>query len=72
LAGIVWALEHPREGIVEPEEIDFERVLAVARPYLGDIVGVFGDWTPLENRERLFPEDLDRDDPWQFKNIRVV
>jgi len=36
------------------------------------MVGVSGDWTPLDDRERLFPEDLDRDDPWQFKNIRVV
>ncbi|MEY2721849.1 MAG: hypothetical protein RL597_1294, partial [Pseudomonadota bacterium] len=22
-------------------------------------------------RESLFPEDIDRDDPWQFKNVRV-
>jgi homospermidine synthase len=72
LAGVVWALEHPRAGIVEPEEMDFGRVLDIARPYLGDIVGIYGDWTPLQNRERLFPEDLDSDDPWQFKNIRVV
>src|SRR5215472_2615420 len=72
LAGVVWALEHPREGIVEPEEMDFERVLAIARPYLGEVVGVCGEWTPLQDRESLFPEDLDRDDPWQFKNIRVV
>lgn len=71
LAGIVWAIEHPCEGIVEPEEMDFERVLEIARPYLGEVVGVYGDWTPLQGRERLFPEDLDRDDPWQFKNIRV-
>jgi len=72
LGGMVWAIERPREGIVEPEEMDFERVIEVARPYLGDIVGVYGDWTPLDDRERLFPEDLDRNDPWQFKNIRVV
>jgi homospermidine synthase len=72
LAGMVWALEHPRAGLVEPEELDFERILEVAGPYLGDVVGVYGDWTPLVDRERLFPEDLDRDDPWQFKNIRVV
>jgi homospermidine synthase len=71
LGGVIWALDHPRRGIVEPEEMDFERVLEIARPYLGEIVGVYGDWTPLDNRERLFPEDLDRDDPWQFKNIRV-
>jgi homospermidine synthase len=72
LAGTVWALEHPRAGIVEPEEMDFARVLDIARPYLGEVVGVFGDWTPLQDRERLFAEDLDRDDPWQFKNIRVL
>jgi homospermidine synthase len=72
LAGIIWTIERPREGIVEPEELDFERVLEIARPYLGEVVGVYGDWTPLQGRERLFSEDLDRDDPWQFKNIRVL
>ena len=72
LAGVVWAIEHPRAGIVEPDEIDFQRILEIAKPYLGQVVGVRGDWTPLLDRERLFPEGLDRDDPWQFKNIRVV
>ena len=72
LAGVVWALEHPRQGIVEPEEMDFERILDIARPYLGEMVGVRGDWTPLDGRENLFAEDLDREDPWQFKNVRVV
>jgi homospermidine synthase len=72
LAGVVWALEHPRQGIVEPEEMDFERVLDIARPYLGEMVGIRGGWTPLDGREYLFAEDLDREDPWQFKNVRVV
>jgi homospermidine synthase len=72
LGGMVWALERPRAGIVEPEELDFTRILDVAGPYLGDVVGVWGDWTPLQDRERLFPEELDHDDPWQFKNIRVT
>jgi homospermidine synthase len=72
LGGVIWALEHPHSGIVEPEDIDFARVLEIARPYLGEVVGVRGNWTPLDGRERLFPEDIDRDDPWQFKNIRVT
>ncbi len=72
LAGMVWAIENPRAGIVEPEELDFARILEVAAPYLGKLVGIRGDWTPLADRERLFPEELDRDDPWQFKNIRVT
>ena len=72
LAGVVWAMENPRRGLVEPDEMDFERVLEICTPYLGELVGEYGDWTPLLDREELFPEDLDRDDPWQFKNFRVV
>lgn len=71
LSGLVWAMRHPHAGIVDPDEMDFNEVLEVARPYLGEMVGVFSDWTPLEGRGRLFPEDLDVDDPWQFKNVRV-
>jgi homospermidine synthase len=72
LAGMIWAIENPGRGIVEPEEIDFRRILDLTMPYLGPVIGAYGDWTPLEDRERLFPEDLDRGDPWQFKNFRVV
>jgi homospermidine synthase len=72
LAGMVWALENPRAGIVEPEDIDERRILEIAMPYLGPVVGIYGEWTPLFQRETLFPEDLDRDDPWQFKNFRVI
>ena len=72
LAGLIWALKHPRAGIVEPDDLEYEAVMEVARPYLGDVVGVYGDWSPLDDRESLFAEDLDRSDPWQFKNIRVA
>jgi homospermidine synthase len=72
MAGVIWAMENPNRSVVEPDEMDFQRILEICRPYLGELIGVWGDWTPLNDRERLFPEDLDRDDPWQFKNIRVV
>jgi len=71
LAGVVWAMRHPEAGIVEPDEMDFREVLDVATPYLGEMVGVFSDWTPLEGRGALFAEDVDEADPWQFKNVRV-
>jgi len=71
LGGMVWALENPGRGVIEPEALDHERVMRVAEPYLGEMVGVWGDWNPLQERERLFAEDLDRDDPWQFGNILV-
>ena len=49
-----------------------ERVLEIANPYLGSVGGTYTDWTPLDDRGQLFPEDVDTADPWQFKNIRVV
>jgi homospermidine synthase len=52
--------------------MDFQRNLEICMPYLGPVVGEYTDWTPLQGRERLFPEDLDRSDPWQFKNVRVI
>jgi len=74
LGGMVWALENPDRGMVEPDEMDYRRVLDIADPYLGDIVGAYSDWTPLTDRGWLFDEDedIDRSDPWQFKNFRVV
>ncbi len=72
LAALVWVLEHPWEGIVEADEIDFRRALQVASPYLGDIVGVYSAWSPLEGRGALFAQDVDSADPWQFKNFRVL
>ena len=71
LAGIVWMLENPDRGIVEADEMDFRRCLEIQRPYLGPVVGVYTDWTPIDGRDRLFPESLDRDDPWQFSNVLV-
>jgi homospermidine synthase len=71
LAGIVWMLENPDCGIVEADEMDFRRCLEIQRPYLGPVVGRYTDWTPVDNRGILFPESLDRDDPWQFSNVLV-
>jgi len=71
LAGMVWALENPRAGIVEVEELDFNRCLEIQKPYLGPVKGYYTDWTPLDGRPGLFPEDIDTSDPWQFKNILV-
>jgi homospermidine synthase len=72
LAGMIWALENPQRGVIEPDEMDFQRILEIATPYLGTVVGAYTDWTPLSQRGELFPEDVDTSDPWQFHNIRVV
>lgn len=71
LGGVVWALDNPRAGVVEPDDLDYETVLRVARPYLGELVGVYGDWTPLAQHSQLYPPARD-EDPWQFLNVRVT
>ncbi|MDB5550979.1 MAG: homospermidine synthase [Rhizobium sp.] len=71
LAGMVWAFEIPKSGIVEADEMDYKRCLEVQMPYLGPVEGHYTDWTPLDGRPGLFPEDLDHSDPWQFRNILV-
>jgi homospermidine synthase len=71
LAGIIWAIENPDAGIVEPDEMPFDRILEIANPYLGSIVGEYSDWSPLQHRGVLFDEEVDETDTWQFKNFRV-
>lgn len=71
LAGMIWVIEHPQLGIIEPDEIDYQFILKIATPYLGTLSGHYTDWTPLNDREKLFPEDIDKTDPWQFLNMRV-
>ncbi len=39
LAGMIWALENPAAGIVEPDELDHRRILDICRPYLGELLG---------------------------------
>lgn len=72
VAGMIWAIENPRRGVVDADELDHDRVLSIQNPYLGELVGAYTDWTPLDNRTQgLYPEDLDFESPWQFKNIIV-
>jgi len=71
LAGMVWAMENPNSGLLEPDDLDYRRMLEICRPYLGTLHGEYTDWTPLSDRERVLPEDIDKSDPWQFKNVRV-
>ncbi len=72
LSGLVWAIENPNEGVVEPDDLDYRRNLEICAAYLGLVVGEYSEWHPLVDRSRLFEEDLDLSDPWQFKNVRVV
>jgi len=67
LSGIVWAVEHPARGIIEPEQMDHERVLEIARPYLGTLMGRRTDWTPGATLHG--PASEGAVDAWQFEHF---
>jgi homospermidine synthase len=66
-----WAILNPNAGIVEPDEMDHEFVLDIAKPYLGKLAGYFTQWTPYEDKG-LSRQVYDPNDPWQFINIHVA
>ncbi|HHF7349746.1 TPA: homospermidine synthase [Legionella feeleii] len=72
LGGMMWAIENPNRGIVEPEDLDHEFVLNIALPYLGNVEGFYTSWTPLKEKTHLFTESFDASDPWQFLNMRIA
>jgi len=69
ISGVKWAIKNPRQGIVEPEEMDFRFALDIALPYLGDMVGIYTDWIPTCKNKTLFPSKSDNNDAWQFENF---
>jgi homospermidine synthase len=71
LGAMTWAFENPDMGYVEPEQIPYDYVLKIATPYLGNVVGVQSDWTPLMDRNSLYKQDFDEENPWSFENFRV-
>src|SRR3546814_20210140 len=54
LAGMVWGIENPRAGVVEADALDHARIREIARPYLGQVVCVYFDRTPLDGRHVPF------------------
>jgi homospermidine synthase len=61
IAGILYALAHPDEGLIETDAMDHAFCLAIQRPYLGTVSGHYTDWVPGHGAAA---------DPWQFSTIR--
>jgi len=35
LAGAMWLIQHPDQGLLEPEDLDHDFVMGICKPYLG-------------------------------------
>lgn len=73
LAAVLWIERNPRRGLCFPEDLPHEQILRCARPYLGRVVSVRSDWTPLQRHRVYFSENPeaqpDHDDVWQLRNF---
>lgn len=73
VSGVMWAIENPDMGVLEPDELPHEYILKIAEPYLGKIISEPSDWTPFKNYQVFFKENLlshlDKKSPWAFKNF---
>jgi homospermidine synthase len=76
VTAVMWMIENPKRGFCLPDDLPYEFVLDIAKPYLGEFVSGPSDWTPLKNRNVYFKENpensYDYDDVWQFKNFLFV
>lgn len=73
VSAVMWMLENPYKGICMPDDLPYEYILDIARPYLGQFISRPSDWTPLKNYRIFFKENpnlcLDRKNVWSFKNF---
>ena len=76
VAATAWMIENPSKGVCVPDDLPHDYVLKIAKPYLGKWISKPADWTPLKHYTNAFQghinPDIDRRDPWQFKNFLVV
>lgn len=73
VSAVMWMLENPERGICMPDDLPYEYILDASRPYLGKLLSVPSDWTPLKNYQIFFKENPnlvpDRKNMWSFKNF---
>lgn len=76
VAAVLWMMDNPDQGINLPDDLPYDFILAIAKPYLGKFVSKPSDWTPLKNRKIIFKENpaskADKKDLWQFKNFLFI
>lgn len=65
VSAVTWMINNPRRGVLLPDQLPHEEILAVARPYLGKVVSIPIDWTPLGSDG----VEAESDEVWQFGNF---
>jgi len=71
LGAIVWMINNPNEGYIEPESLPFEEIMEIGDMYWEPLVTVYSDWTPNQDKNSLFYREHDSSNPCCFENFRV-
>ena len=66
LSAVSWMIQNPRRGVLLPDQLPHEEILALARPYLGKVVSIPIAWTPVPTED---DESALSDEVWQFSNF---
>jgi len=73
VTAIMWMMENPHKGVCVPDDLPYDHVLNIAKPYLGRLASEASDWTPLKNYRVFFKENphayLDKKNIWCFNNF---
>jgi len=73
VTAVMWMIENPHRGFCLPDDLPYDYVLKIAKPYLGKLVSQASDWTPLKNYRIFFKENprsyLDEKNIWCFDNF---
>jgi len=76
VSAVMWMIENPRMGYCLPDDLPYDYVLRIAKPYLGKFVSEASDWTPLKNHRIFFKDNPnvypDKKNPWSFQNFLFV
>lgn len=76
LSALIWSINNPNKGFRTPDDLPYEEILQVARPYLGPCPSVQTDWTPFSNRTNPLGKAYERkavgNDVWNFQSFLVT
>ena len=75
MGAVQWMIDDPQRGLCVPDDLPWQKVLEVARPYLGTVWSGQSDFDPVAMSRDVFADwrtpahGRDPGDPWQFGNF---
>lgn len=75
LGAVFFMIRNPQKGVLVPDQLPYDEVLEIAKPYLGPMPSLHADWSPLKDRFDPFARwgkpVPTKEDEWQFETFLV-